>query len=121
MMSMADMYLLELFHGDLGVQRKVILAYMVAFITILGIVLRIIDCRKYRKLRELPNVFLIWLNRNKSWIRETVIEAGNGEGIVEQIEAKNVYRNSPSGDHFDMDHGHVVPSMPNTSKVNTGV
>ena len=118
---MADMYLLELFHGDLGVQRKVILAYMVAFIAILGIVLRIIDCRKYRKLRELPNVFLIWLNRNKSWIRDTVIEAGNGEGIVEQIEAKNVYRNSPSGYHFDMDHSHVVPSMPNTSKVNTGV
>ena len=66
-------------------------------------------------------VFSIWLNRNKSWIRETVIEAGNGEGILEQIDAENVYRKSPSGGHLNMDNGHVVPSMPNTSGVNTGV
>ena len=75
--------------------------------------------RKYRKLHELPNIFLIWLNRNESWIRDTVIEAGNGEGILEQIEAENVYRNSPSSGHMDRDH--MVPSMPDTFKVNTGV
>ena len=53
---------------------------------------------------------MITLISKWSWIRKTVIENGDGDGILQQIEVEKIYRN--------LTLNHVVPSISNTSKVN---
>ena len=81
MMLMANMFLLESSLGVLDAPRKESPVSMAAFTAISGIDSKTSNgCFWLRKI-EMINILI----SKQSWIRETVENAGDGDGILEQI------------------------------------